>query len=168
MGGGVVHESYSLCTCGQNQFWGCTFDGVNVFACMKGDIHHRWFRSLLLHPMLFVCLLFVSVPQLSLQGSANAGSEVSCATVFPHTCGSGGFFLACQDLGECSTIYSQPVLFFSSFLVEISSHTLIPLFRPGSVHSDSASWDDCDRVFPNNLCVSSFPDRFSHYAWTVA
>ena len=52
--------------------------------------------------------------------------------------------------------------------VEISSRTLIPLFMPGSVHSGSASWDDCDRMFPDELRVSSFPDSFSHYAWTAA
>ena len=39
-------------------------------------------------------------------------------------------------LGECVTIQSPPTLFF---LVEISSRTLIPLFRPGSVYSGSAS-----------------------------
>ena len=27
---------------------------------------------------------------------------------------------------------------------------------------------DCDRVFPDELCVSSFPDWFPHYAWTAA
>ena len=54
-------------------------------------------------------------------------------------------------LGKCSTIHSPPALFcffvfafyfffFSSFLeVEISPCTLIPLSRPGSVHSGSAS-----------------------------
>ena len=36
--------------------------------------------------------------------------------------------------------------------------TLIPLFRSGSVHSGSASSDDCGLVFPEELCVSSFPD----------
>ena len=54
--------------------------------------------------------------------------------------------------------------------MEISSRKLIPLFRQGSVHSDSASWDDCDRVFPDELCelVSWYCDRFPHYAgwWT--
>ena len=39
--------------------------------------------------------------------------------------------------GECSTIHSPPALFF--FKVEISSCRLLPLFRPGSVHSSSAS-----------------------------
>ena len=59
--------------------------------------------------------------------------------------------------------------FFFFFLkVEISSRTLIPLFRPGSFHSGSASSDDCDRLFPEELRVSSFPDGLPHYAWTAA
>ena len=53
-----------------------------------------------------------------------------------------------------------PALFFK---VVISSRTLIPLFKPGSVHSGSASCDDCGRMFPDKLRVSSFPDRFPHY-----
>ena len=57
---------------------------------------------------------------------------------------------------------------FSFFAVEISSRAVIPLFSPRSVHSGSASWDDCDRMFTDKLRVSSFPDRFSHYAWTAA
>ena len=61
--------------------------------------------------------------------------------------------------GDCLTIHSLPAFFFF-FKVEISSRTLIPLFRPESAHSASASWDDYDRVFPNELCVSSFPNRF--------
>ena len=76
------------------------------------------------------------------------------------------FSLLARILGECLTIYSPPVLFF--FQVEISSHTLVSLFRPGSVHSGSASWHNCDRVFPDNLCVSSFPNRFPHCTWTAA
>ena len=50
----------------------------------------------------------------------------------------------------------------------ISSPPSIPLLRPGSVHNGLASWDDCDRVFPDELRVSLFPDRFPHYAWTAA
>ena len=57
---------------------------------------------------------------------------------------------------------------FCFFEVEISSRTLIPLFAPGSVHSGSASWDDGGRMFPDKLRVSSFPDKFPHYAWTAA
>ena len=72
-------------------------------------------------------------------------------------------------LGECLTMYSPPVpFFFFFFKVEISSFTLIPLLRPGSVHSGSASWHNCGRVFPDVLRVSLFPDRFPHYAWTAA
>ena len=71
------------------------------------------------------------------------------------------FFNACEDSGECATILSPPAPFFKSFLKnfleEISLRTLIPLFRPGSVHSVSLSWD-CGQVFPDELCMSLFPD----------
>ena len=59
------------------------------------------------------------------------------------------------------TIHSPPVLFFF-FKAEIRSCTLIPLLRPGSVYSGSARWDDCGQMFPDELCASSFPDRFPH------
>ena len=72
-------------------------------------------------------------------------------------------------LRECSTIHSPPALFFVVlFKVEISSRKLIPLFRLGSVHSVSASSDDCSRVFSDELRVNTFPDRFPHSAWTAA
>ena len=78
-------------------------------------------------------------------------------------------FLLVRMLGECSTFHSQSVCFFLfCFLkVEISSRTLIVHFRPGSVHSGSVSWDDCDRVFSDELRVSSFLGKFPHYAWTA-
>ena len=57
---------------------------------------------------------------------------------------------------------------FFFFQVEISLRKIIPLFRPWSVHSGSGSWDDCDRMFPDKLRVSSFPDRFLHSTWTAA
>ena len=83
-------------------------------------------------------------------------------------CG-GGSFLACQTFGRMSD-HSFPACAFFFFLssVEISSHTLIPLFRPGLVHNGSASRDDSGWVFPDTLCVSLFPDRLPHYAWTAA
>ena len=65
-------------------------------------------------------------------------------------------------LGECLTFHYPPAPFFFFFWMEISSRALIPLFRPGSVNSDSASWDDCGRKFSDKLRVSSFPDRFPH------
>ena len=61
----------------------------------------------------------------------------------------GDFFLACEDFFE--NVWPFPACAFFFFLggaVEISSCTLIPLFRPGSVHSGSASRDDCGRMFP--------------------
>ena len=80
--------------------------------------------------------------------------------LFPHFC---------EDFWR---MFNHPfpacIFFFFFFKVEISSHTLIPLFMPGSVHSSSASWDDCGRMFPDKLHMSSFPDRFPQYAWTVA
>ena len=48
--------------------------------------------------------------------------------------------------------------------MEIRLHTLISLCRPGSVHCRSVSWDDPGRVFPDELHVSSIPDRFPHCA----
>ena len=47
------------------------------------------------------------------------------------------FSLGVRILGKCSTIHSMPALFF--FEAEISWHTLISLFRPGSVHCGSGS-----------------------------
>ena len=75
------------------------------------------------------------------------------------------FFSFVRILGERVAIHSlRALLFFSYFfLVEISSCTLIPLIMPGSVHSGSASWDDCGRAFPDELHASWFPDRFPHY-----
>ena len=88
--------------------------------------------------------------------------------------GGGGFFLACEDFRRLFD-YSVPVcpvfillIYLFIFEVEISSRTLSPLFTPGSVHSGSAIWDDCGRMFPDRLRVSSFPDRFPHYAWKAA
>ena len=58
-----------------------------------------------------------------------------------------------------------PAYAFFFFLGEFSLHTL---FRPISGQSGSASWDDCDRVFPDELRVRSFPDRFPRHTWTAA
>ena len=88
--------------------------------------------------------------------------------------------------GECSTIHFPPALFLLLLLpllfplplllllllrrrlllpllllllseVEISSRTLIPLFMPGSLHSGSASRDDCERVSPGEIIMQSTP-----------
>ena len=78
----------------------------------------------------------------------------------------GGFFLACEDSGTMFNNSFPSCAFFLFFNMEISSRKLIPLFRPGSVHSGSASWGDCDRVFADELRVSSFPDRFPQSAYS--
>ena len=73
-------------------------------------------------------------------------------------------------LGKCSTIHF-PLHFFVVFFFFWSGDKLvqlIPLFRPGSVHSGSVSLDDCGWVFPHKLCVILFPESFPHYAWTAA
>ena len=83
------------------------------------------------------------------------------------TGGGGGFVLVCEDLGRMfDNLFPAYAFFF--FKVEISSRTLIPILRPGSVHSGSASRGDCDWVFPDDLRLSYFPDRFPHSAWTGA
>ena len=58
--------------------------------------------------------------------------------------GGGGFFLAREKVRP---FISCLVIFF--FFMEITSRTLIPFFRLGSVHSGSGSWDDCGGVFPD-------------------
>ena len=71
-------------------------------------------------------------------------------------------FARVRGLWENVRQFIPRLRFFFFFLVEISSCALIPLFRPGSVYTGSASWDDCDRVFPDELRVSSFPDSSAH------
>ena len=78
----------------------------------------------------------------------------------------GGFFLVCEDFGRMFA-HSFPTCLLL-FLMEVSPCTLISLFRPGSLHSGSVSWDNCDSVSPDELRVSLFPGRFPHYAWTAA
>ena len=81
--------------------------------------------------------------------------------LFPHLPGFGDNV---QPLISHLCFFPPP--FF--FEAEISWHTLISLFMPGPVYIGSASWDDCSKMFPDKLHVSSFPDRFPHYAWTAA
>ena len=86
----------------------------------------------------------------------------ACSFVEYYTlrCG-GGLFLACEDFGRIfDHLFPACAFFVFVFEMEISSRTLISPLRPGSVHSGSASWDDCGRMFPDKLCLSSFPDRF--------
>ena len=64
----------------------------------------------------------------------------------------------CEDFERMFDASFPTCVFFKYFFfkVEISSCTLIPIFRPGSVHSGSATWDNCDQVFLDKLGVSSF------------
>ena len=62
-----------------------------------------------------------------------------------------------RGFGENVRPFIFRLVFVVVVLMEIRSRILIPLFTPGSVHSNSASWDDCGRVFPGELRVSSFP-----------
>ena len=55
-----------------------------------------------------------------------------------HTLEVAAFSSLARSLEEWSILHSTSVLFFF-FSVEISLHTLIPLFMPGSVHSSSMS-----------------------------
>ena len=66
--------------------------------------------------------------------------------------GDGGSFLACEDLGERLDESFLTCTFFLLFFfwVEISLHAPVPLFRPGSVHSGSASWDNCGWALPES------------------
>ena len=90
-------------------------------------------------------------------------------------CDGGGFFSFARILGRlfersfpacvCVCVCVRVCVLFQ---VESSSSARIPLFTPGSVHSGSASWDDCGWMFPVELRMSSFPDRSPHYAWTAA
>ena len=70
--------------------------------------------------------------------------------------GGSGFFLTCEESRRMFHHSFLACNFFFFFEVEISSCKLIPLFIPGPVHSGSVSWDDCGRMFPVKLCVSSF------------
>ena len=77
-----------------------------------------------------------------------------------------------QGFWENVRLFNARLCFFLFFKVEISWHTLIPLFMPGRVHGGSASCDDCGQMFPDKLHVSCFChiilDRFPYYAWTAA
>ena len=79
------------------------------------------------------------------------------------------FLCVCEDFGRMfDNSFRVCTLKKQRKKVEISLRTLIPLIRPGSAHSGSATWDDCGRVYPDELRVSLFPDRFPHYACTAA
>ena len=124
------------------------FTSIIVFWVLYDEDPHRadgpWLLAQLLGPVVMVVVVVVVVVVVA------------------------AFSSLARILGECSTIRTMPAFSWWLFEVEISSLTLIPLCRPGSVHSGSANWNDCGWVFSDKLHVSSFPDRFPHYAWTAA
>ena len=74
------------------------------------------------------------------------------------------FFHVCKDLGGggevrqiTPSLHFFYFLFSLFFLLEITLHKAIPLFRPGLVHNGSVSWDDCGSSFHDELRVSLFP-----------
>ena len=73
-----------------------------------------------------------------------------------------GWVSSLQEFGKNGRPFISCLHFFFFLKVEISLHTLISLFRPGSVHSGSVSWDDCGQVFPCELHVRSFSQIGSH------
>ena len=56
--------------------------------------------------------------------------------------GGGGFFFTCKDFGRMFN-NSFPACTFFPFKMEISSCKLIPLFRPGLVHSELIWLTEC-------------------------
>ena len=80
--------------------------------------------------------------------------------------GDGGCFLACEDLGGKFGDSFPACAFIFLFLVfkdgDQLSYTNSTCFRPGSVNNGSASSDDCGRVLPDVMRVSSFSLISSH------
>ena len=67
--------------------------------------------------------------------------------------GGSGFFLTCEDFGRMFTHSFPACVFFIFFFISLCM--LILLFRPGSVHSGSASWDvDMMCLHRHTLCKS--------------
>ena len=66
--------------------------------------------------------------------------------------------------GECWTIHSPPAFF--SFKVEISSRTLILLFRQGAVHVSELRW--LWLSVPWQIACQLISWQVPHYTWTVA
>ena len=141
----------SICTC--THLCKCTWVRTYLYLYMYAPLYVYW--PLNMCSLLSVCVLSSIRGCSPVPGGAVAVASSSFARI----------------LWECLTIHSPPVhccFLCVFFKVEISSRTLIPLFTPRSVHSGSASWDDCGWLFADELYVSLFPDRFPHHAWTAA
>ena len=86
----------------------------------------------------------------------------------------GGFFLAARILGEGSANHSCLLSLSLCLSLSLSlspsfkGRSARALFTPGSVHSGSTSLEDYGRVLPDEMRVSSFPDRLPRSARTAA
>ena len=58
--------------------------------------------------------------------------------------------------GEGFTIHFLPTYFFFFWSGVQLARTPVPILRPGSIHSGSASLDDCGLVFPDEFRMNSF------------
>ena len=65
-------------------------------------------------------------------GQLSVLGEIDLISIWYHAV--VAFSSIARILGECSTIHILPALNYLFILFEISWCTLIPLFRPGSVH----------------------------------
>ena len=70
-------------------------------------------------------------------------------------------------LGECSTIHSPPALFFLKWRLAPHINSTL-LCQDQSTVAQRAKTTVIECSLTVKLRVSSFPDRFPHYAWTGA
>ena len=127
-------------------------EGLTVTRWTRPSVRHRS-RSRCNHradfgsTLLWFTLLFKS-----------CDSSGHCPLIVHPLTGGGGFFLACQDFGRRLGHSIPASTFFFFFEVEISSRALIPLLRPGSVHSGSARWDERGPIITRTLkCLTALP-----------
>ena len=87
-----------------------------------------------------------------------------------HHDGGGGFFLACDDFGTMFDNSFPVCAFVFLFLIKwrlARAHVFHSLGQDQSTVAQRSE-TTIDRVFPDELRVSSFPGRFPHSAWTAA
>ena len=74
------------------------------------------------------------------------------------------FFLAREDSGRMFDSSFPACAFFKGLACTYSFHSS---GQDQSVHSGSVNWENCDWVFPDELRMSLFLDRFPYNAWTA-
>ena len=136
----------------EKQFSGATNPFIWTYGLINRAIKRRWhdscgsngsvhFESLSLSLSLCLCLSL----SLSLSLSLALSLSLSLSLCLSESV-AVAFSTLARIWGEGSMIHCLPALLFFFFLkkiqVEISWRPTIPLFRPESFHSGSASWDD--------------------------